>query len=250
MTISNQPQACDIAIIGGGAAGTLAAIGVLRAATTALRVVIIEPHLPLGRGVAYATRHPEHLLNVPAGKMSGFPDRPDDFLDYLVEREAFPQLQRDALARAFVPRLHYAGYLRQRLQQAVDASPAQLDVRGGRVEALDRQADGIVLQLDSGPPLLAAGVALCSGNALRPLPARGASAVPPEKRVEAWDFDAVRGIATHADVAIVGSGLSMADSVVSLAAAGHEGHVHVLSRHALLPLPHAAGPAADYDPQP
>src|SRR5690606_16602915 len=240
--ISDQPQACDVAIIGGGAAGTLAAIGVLRAATAALRVVIVEPQLPLGRGVAYATRHPEPLLNVPAGKLSGFPRRLAHFLDYLVEQRAFPQLQRDALARTFVPRLHYAGYLRRRLQQAVDASPAQLDVRAGRVVALERHADGIVLQLDSGQPLHAGRVALCSGNALRPLPARGAGAVPAGKRVEAWDFDAVRGIPTNADVAIVGSGLSMADSVVSLAAAGHKGHVHVLSRHALLPLPHAAGP--------
>jgi len=250
MTTFDQPQACDVAIIGGGAAGTLAAIGMLRAATTALRLVVIEPHLPLGRGVAYATGHAEHLLNVPAGKMSGFPDCPDDFLDYLVEQRAFPQMERDALARAFVPRLHYAGYLRQRLQEAIDASPAQLEIRAARVVALDRQAGGIVLQLDTGQPLRAGRVALCSGNALRPLPARGAGALPPGRCIEAWDFDAVRGIAADADVAIVGSGLSMADGVASLVAAGHRGHVHVLSRHALLPLPHAAGAAADYDPQP
>ncbi len=250
MTTFDQPQACDIAIIGGGAAGVLTAIGVLRGAGRALRVAIIEPQLPLGRGVAYATRYPEHLLNVPAGRMSGFPERPDDFIDYLLQQQAFPALERDALAQAFVPRLHYAGYLRQCLQQAVDASPAQLDVRAGRVLALDRQADGIVLQLDSGQPLRAKAVALCSGNALRPLPARGASTLPAGKRIEAWDFDAVHGIAATADVAIVGSGLSMADGVVSLAAAGHRGQVHVLSRHALLPLPHAHGAAADYDPQP
>ena len=250
MTAFDQPQTCDIAIIGGGAAGVLTAIGVLRRARAALRVVIVEPHLPLGRGVAYATAYPEHLLNVPAGKMSGFPDQPGDFLDYLLEANAFPQMAREVLAQAFVPRLHCAGYLRQRLQQAVDASAAQLEIRAARVVAMERQADGVMLQLDTGQPLLAARVALCTGNALRPLPARGAGAVPPDKRVEAWDFEAVHGIAAHADVAIVGSGLSMADSVVSLAAAGHRGHVHVLSRHALLPLPHAAGPAADYDPQP
>ena len=250
MTAFDQPQTCDIAIIGGGAAGVLTAIGVLRRARAALRVVIVEPHLPLGRGVAYATAYPEHLLNVPVGKMSGFPDQPGDFLDYLLEADAFPQMAHEVLAQAFVPRLHCAGYLRQRLQQAVNASAAQLEIRAARVVAMERQADGVMLQLDTGQPLLAARVALCTGNALRPLPARGAGAVPADKRVEAWDFEAVHGIAAHADVAIVGSGLSMADSVVSLAAAGHRGHVHVLSRHALLPLPHAAGPAADYDPQP
>ena len=115
MTVSDQTQACDIAIIGGGAAGVLTAIGVLRGAAGALRVALIEPQLPLGRGVAYATRYPEHLLNVPAGKMSGFPDRPDDFLDYLVARDAFPGIGRDTLAQTFVSRHHYAGYLRQRL---------------------------------------------------------------------------------------------------------------------------------------
>ncbi|MBN8800299.1 MAG: pyridine nucleotide-disulfide oxidoreductase [Lysobacteraceae bacterium SCN 69-123] len=250
MTVSDQTQACDIAIIGGGAAGVLVAIGVLRGATRALRVVIVEPQLPLGRGVAYATRHPAHLLNVPAGRMSGFPDRPDDFLDYLLAQDAFPGVEREALARAFVARHHYAAYLRQRLQQAVDASPALLDVRAARVQALERQAAGIVLQLDAGPALRAGSVALCTGNALRPLPARGASAVPPGRRIEAWDYDAVQDVAASADVAIVGSGLSMADSVASLAACGHRGQVHVLSRHALLPLPHAQGPAADYDPEP
>ena len=32
-----------------------------------------------GRGIAYGTRDRAHLLNVPAGKMSAWPDRPDDF---------------------------------------------------------------------------------------------------------------------------------------------------------------------------
>src|SRR5690606_41961295 len=69
-------------------------------------------------------------------------------------------------------------------------------------------------------------------------------------RTEAWNFDAVHDIPDTAEVAIIGSGLSMVDTVMSLQAAGHHGRIHVLSRHALLPLPHASGPAADYDPQP
>jgi len=239
-----------VAIIGGGAAGVLAAIGMLRGAQQPLRVLIVEPSLPLARGVAYATVYPEHLLNVPAGKMGGFPDKVEDFLDYLLEVRAFPGVERDTLATQFVPRSHFADYLRHRLQQAVESSPAQLEIRAERVQALDRDDAGFQLTLASGQQLRAHRVVLATGNALRPLPARGAGSLPDGKRVEAWDFDAVRAIATTADVAIVGSGLSMADTVVSLQASGHRGRIHVLSRHALLPLPHAKGPAADYDPEP
>src|SRR5690606_28085077 len=250
MSDIDSPQSYDLAIIGGGAAGVLTAIGALRGARQPLRLVILEPQLPLARGVAYATTWPEHLLNVPAGKMGGFPDKVEDFLDYLLDVQAFPGVDRDTLAARFVPRSHFADYLRHRLQQAVEASPAQLEIRAERVQALDRDAAGFQLTLASGQQVLARRVVLASGNALRPLPARGAGSLPDGKRVEAWDFDAVHGIAANADVAIVGSGLSMADTVVSLVATGHRGRIHVLSRHALLPLPHAKGPAADYDPEP
>ena len=42
----------------------------------------------------------------------------------------------------------------------------------------------------------------------------------------------------------------MVDTVLSLAENGHAGTIHVLSRHALLPLPHCHGPAATFDPAP
>lgn len=250
MSVIDTPQSYDLAIIGGGAAGILTAIGVLRGAQQPLRLLILEPNLPLARGVAYATAYPEHLLNVPAGKMSGFAGEPDDFLDYLQAVQAFPALDRDTLAQTFVPRGHYAAYLRHRLQQAVDTSIAQLQIRAERVQALQPDADGIVMTLETGLQLRAQNVVLASGNALRPLPVRGAGALPEGKRVEAWDYAAVRGIPGAADVAIVGSGLSMVDTVMSLIASGHHARIHVLSRHALLPLPHAKGAAADYDPQP
>lgn len=250
MTATNNPRTFDLAIIGGGAAGVLTAIQLLREATRALRLVLVEPQPLLAQGVAYATRYPEHLLNVPAGKMSAFPDQPEDFLDYLGQLQAYPALDRDTLARAYVSRLHYAGYLQQRMQQAQAGSVARLEVLQDRVVALEKSDSGLALVLQSGTPLQVTAVALAPGNALRPLPARGAAALSPGQRVEAWDFDAVHAIGNDADLCIVGSGLSMADSVVSLADNGHRGVVHVISRHALLPLPHAEGPAADYDPQP
>ena len=250
MSVIDTPALCDLAIIGGGSAGVLAAIGVLRGASQPLRLLVIEPNLPLARGVAYATTREEHVLNVPAAKMSGFPEQPEDFLDYLCDVQAFPALSREQLASQFVPRRHYADYLRLRLQQALDASPAQLEILAVRVQALQPNDAGVLLTLDTGSSVQAGRVILAVGNALRPLPARGAGSLPARLRVEAWDYPALGGIAGTADVAIIGSGLSMTDAVATLQANGHRGRVHVLSRHALLPLPHAQGAAADYDPEP
>jgi hydroxyacylglutathione hydrolase len=42
-------------------------------------VTIVEPRAALGRGLAYSTSFDEHLLNVPAGKMSALPAEPSHF---------------------------------------------------------------------------------------------------------------------------------------------------------------------------
>jgi uncharacterized NAD(P)/FAD-binding protein YdhS len=73
----------------------------------------------------------------------------------------------------------------------------------------------------------------------------GAEALPADDVIEAWDYDGVRTLAGEQAVAIVGSGLSMADTVLALVAAGHTGPA-VISRHGLLPLPCAA--ACPFDP--
>ncbi len=250
MSAIDTPTVCEVAIVGGGAAGVLAAIGILRGACQPLRLLMIEPSLPLARGVAYATPREEHVLNVPAAKMSGFPEQPEDFLDYLGTVPAFAGVPRETLAAQFVSRGHYANYLRERLQQAVDTSPAQLEIIAARVQALQPEVDAVRLRLDSGRDVQAGKVILAVGNALRPLPARGAGSLPEAKRIEAWDYAALANISAAADVAIIGSGLSMADAVATLQANGHRGRIHVMSRHALLPLPHAKGAPADYDPEP
>ena len=248
-------QACtaedfDVAIVGGGAAGALAAIQLLRRATAALRIVLVDPGSGIGQGIAYATRRPEHLLNVPAGRMSGFPDAPDDFADFLLGTEACAGLPRETLAHRYVPRRLFADYLHERLRQARADSPGRFEVIHDRVLALDTAAGGIELSLRGGGRLRAGRAILAVGNALRPLPARGAGLLDGRHLVEAWDSEALAAIPAEASVCIVGSGLSMADAAVTLHARGHRGPIHVVSRHALLPLPHAEGAPATFDPQP
>lgn len=250
MTDSEPMLQADLAIIGGGAAGVLVALNALRSATAPVQVVLFEPASTLAQGIAYATPWPEHLLNVPAGKMSGLPEQPGDFVDYLLQADALPGLSRDALTETFVPRRHYAAYLQHRLADAEAQSPARLQVVHAPVVSLVPGMPLHTLLLADGGQWQAPQVVLACGNSMRPLPAPGAEALPPGRVVDAWDYDGVRLLAGDGDLAIIGSGLSMADSVVALATAGHRGRIHVLSRHALLPLPHAHGGIAKFDPQP
>ncbi|KAG0752304.1 hypothetical protein G6F24_013658 [Rhizopus arrhizus] len=102
MTDSPRNGELDLAIIGGGAAGVLVAIQVLRQARAPLALAIFEPASQLAQGIAYATPWPEHLLNVPAAKMSAFADAPGDFLDYLMAANAYPGEAREVLGERYV----------------------------------------------------------------------------------------------------------------------------------------------------
>jgi uncharacterized NAD(P)/FAD-binding protein YdhS len=77
-----------IIIIGGGASGVLLALHLLRGPDRRFEVTIIERRAELGAGVAYATNHPDHLLNVRASNMSAFPDDPGHFVRWLAGRQS------------------------------------------------------------------------------------------------------------------------------------------------------------------
>ena len=70
-----------VLIVGGGASGLLVAVNLLRKSDDC-EVTIIEPNEKLGLGVAYSTLDPDHLLNVPAGRMSGLVEEPKSLCDW------------------------------------------------------------------------------------------------------------------------------------------------------------------------
>lgn len=123
MNEQRVPGDAAIAIVGGGASGVLVALQLLRQATAPLQIVMIEPSAALGEGVAYATARPEHLLNVPAARMSALAELPGDFVAYLQATQACPALDAAQLPQQFVGRCLYAPYLRARLQEACARSP-------------------------------------------------------------------------------------------------------------------------------
>ena len=76
-----------IIIVGGGASGVLLACHLLRDDDEAIRVTLIEKRPTIGRGMAYSTAQPGHLLNVRATNMSAFADDPLHFCRWLAEND-------------------------------------------------------------------------------------------------------------------------------------------------------------------
>src|SRR4051812_15551950 len=93
----------------------MTAVNLARLAKAPLRVVVINHGTPMGRGVAYGTRQPEHLLNVAARNMSAFPDQPNHFLDWLGTRSEYADVPEAVLRERFVPRKIYGDYLQSLL---------------------------------------------------------------------------------------------------------------------------------------
>ena len=66
-------------IVGGGASGVLLVCHLPRSLSENIRVTLIEMNPAIGRGIAYGTAGPAHLLDVRAANMSAFADDPDHF---------------------------------------------------------------------------------------------------------------------------------------------------------------------------
>lgn len=219
-----------VAILGGGASGVLLALQLLRHGEHGPEVVVVERRAELGAGIAYATRHPDHLLNVRAANMSAVPDEPGHFAAWLADRgeacgpDGFAprRLYAAYLADLAAP-LRAAGRLRHLRAEALSVRPS-----GAGVAVRCRDAAGRDL------PVLAADLAVvATGNEGPPLP-------PEPWRHTGWGDPGPCRLPAEAPVVVVGTGLTMVDRVLWLLHGGHRGPITAVSRHGLLPRPHRA----------
>jgi len=73
----------SVAIVGAGFSGALLALHLLKLGPPDLQISLIDRGGGFGRGLAYATRNPRHLLNVRVGNMSAWPDDPGHLAAWL-----------------------------------------------------------------------------------------------------------------------------------------------------------------------
>jgi len=239
-----------IVIVGAGFSGITVAIHLLRHAASGafpqgLILDLIDPRHEIGAGVAYATRDYPYPLNVAAGQMSLDGAKPTDFLDYVRGQGIH------ASAGDYLPRQVYGEYLRARFAEARNhAANTECTHRRASVLQLRRGNDGQwELWLDDGSTLHADDVVLALGN---PPPANlpELAAIARTERCvrDPWSIGSVEHLGIDS-VLLVGSGLTMIDAALRLAAIRPRvRHIHVLSRHGLLPEPQATAPSPPMKP--
>ncbi len=232
----------DISIMGAGLAGILTAMQLIKQADRPVFIRIFEQSGHFGPGLAYQGRQAAHLLNVAAARMSLDPAAPDDFLDWLQHQQCYPQVERPVLAQAFLPRRLFGQYLQARWQQAQQLAAAKgcrLELCALRVTALQPGLQHHLLHCGE-QVFLSRKLLLATGNELPRHPAGLEAAVlqSPAYIHNPWSDQYLQQIKPHSRVLILGNGLTMVDTLLSLREAGLKGPVLSLSPHGYSMLPH------------
>jgi uncharacterized NAD(P)/FAD-binding protein YdhS len=237
-------------VIGGGFTGLALVIHMIRASqhtrdngpAARLQFDLVERDAELGRGIAYGTPDPLHRINVPTERMSLFGDDPLHAMRWLTEHDAIDADCKDQTGAHYVARAQYGAYVLGTLRDMLAAAGDRVSFTHWQASARSMHAagTGYEVQLDTGEVLTAERVALCIGHAPPALPCRIAQPLlnDPALITNPWAPGAFDSIPSDASVLIVGTGLTMVDSVVSLLARDHRGPIKAISRRGLLPKPH------------
>ncbi len=145
-------------------------------------------------------------------------------------------------AGSFVPRMLFGRYIRHLLKEQIRHADkdGRLELVRGDVLRMDASNSRLALELDRDRRFVADATVLAIGN------------FPPEPppvadpgfydsalyRADPWAPDALTDLDPAAPVLLIGTGLTMVDTVVSLLDQGHTGPIHALSRRGLLPHRH------------
>jgi uncharacterized NAD(P)/FAD-binding protein YdhS len=184
----------SVVIVGGGYAGTSAALHLAKYARRPLSITIIEPRETLGCGLAYSANDPDHRINGPhrilmieAGDTERFPR--------WTESRGIDRDDHDGWARPnelYVRRQIFGCFMAEELQAAQRANRSGSIIVHCRSPATGarRAAPGSLVRLSSGEELRADLVIVATGNELPARPTSLAAELDSDPRYVAnpWDW--------------------------------------------------------------
>ncbi len=233
-----------IGVIGGGASAVCLIDALAQSGLEHGSITIFEPSEQLWRGRPYQPDMAAVRVNIaPEGMTVRFGDK-NHFLRWLAAREETTEPAEPAVDYVdplcgikFVPRAMYGEYLEDSARDALATLAGcgwRVQIIRERVQSAAPEGEGLVLITDHSRQFPVDQAALCTG--------RG---VPPDTYSLAGtpgfvaDPYPLAGTLAHIgsadDIAVLGSGLTGVDTVLALAAHGHQGRIHLLSRTGVLP---------------
>lgn len=224
----------SVAIVGGGFAGAVTALKLLDRTEVPLAITIIERREELGRGIAYSTPEPVHLVNGPAEIFSLHPEDPGHLSRWLVEHGPVNGWTPPAeVGTSSPPRYLYGTYVRDELARAVAnarlgstlrhirssasalvAAPNRIRITTTDVAVVE--ADEAILALGAFQPRLSATESQLAGH--------------PRFAANPWDARALDRLIDCNEILLIGSSLSMVDAIASMEVRGYRGRYRVVSR--------------------
>jgi uncharacterized NAD(P)/FAD-binding protein YdhS len=258
--IDSKSGDARVVIIGGGFSGALVFANMIKMAESNLVIEWFEPHA-LGEGLAYSTKNAIHLLNVRAERMGAFGGKPEHFYEWLVSdsgKSIIADLWPDheVTSDSYVPRIVYSAYIKHIVQEALaEANRKQIVVNIHPVSVTDASLyndDTQQLMLhyheDGKTHKLIVDIAVLAIGNLPPRSNRFQAeliAVKNEYVDNVWNNmpdhifpDRVHELSVDSEIVIVGTGLTMVDTVLTLKAKGYRGRITAISRRGVIPNVH------------
>ncbi len=174
---------------------------------------IYDKSANIPRGLAYSTQDPDHLLNVPAYRMSALNNDPNHLVNWLKSKKY------NYTSTDFIPRKIYGDYLESVLENLLQTRCAYVKIYKENVDFIAENFNILGRKYDF--------VILATGNEPKNIPGT----------ISAFDHANIEKICSP-KVVICGSNLTMVDTVITLSKNVNIQQITAISRHSFLPKVH------------
>ncbi|MCE7064978.1 FAD/NAD(P)-binding protein [Dyadobacter sp. CY326] len=235
----------NITIIGGGACGISAFIELFLQLRIAGRhrqvsITIIEENEEVGKGLAFGTKQPGHILNTQASLMGIHFTEPEHFSEWLIAHEhrvAEEVVDNQGENEAFTTRRLYGDYLKEQFEHYFKLAQEE----GMHVQVIHASAIH-VKQLEAGFEVQMSGNETHSCDFLVLSPGTPVANNYPDLEGKEnyfgspWPSSAIlENIPKHADIGILGCSLSAVDALMTLTDNDYKGKITCYSPDGLMP---------------
>jgi uncharacterized NAD(P)/FAD-binding protein YdhS len=210
-----------IAIIGAGFSGSSVSIALSRQLPNS-KIYLIHKGEDIHRGLAYGTKSPSHLLNVPSSRMSILNDSPTHFVDWLKRNN------HNANPDNFTPRIVFGTYIEDSFKEYARGVTVIDDLATG----IEENREGFSVNFQSREELKINQVVLCCGWGV-------SDEENKTRRTFSNTYKLPSSLPDGDSAIIIGSGLTAVDCVLSLREKGFKGKINMISRRGLLPKVHS-----------